>query len=240
MFGRSLHLNLLPNSYSDCFCSFHMVGVSTPQWEALERWSPTLFLIAGVVLVVYATFNGIVAFTDVTSRTVKDVTGPAGFVFGFVGLLGLYPTIAGRSPRLARAGAVSAVLGAVGFSTITLQGLARLAGVEPPAWLGIFVLVAAIGMVSGFLSFGAGTLRTDVHSRALGLLLLAPATIFAVMVTQAVLFAQWGLFSETTMAWSAFTISGGQALAYLVIGYSLRTGLTTAEREVPSGDVTAS
>lgn len=217
-----------------------MVVGNSPHWESLERWSSMAFLLAGLLLVVYATLNGIAAVTDVTRETVENVVGPVGFVLGFVGLLGLSPSLADRSPKLTRAGAVFAALGAVGFSVIALQGLARLAGGEPPTWLGVFVLLAATGMLLGFPTFGAVSVRTDVHSRTLGLLLVAPATIFAVMLSQAVLFTQWGLFSETIVAWSAVVISTGQALAHLAIGYSLRTGLAPTEREAPVTDVPAS
>lgn len=188
----------------------------------------------------YAALNGVAAVTDVAYEPVENVVGPAGFALGFVGLVGLYPGLAELSPKLARIGAVSAALGAVGFSVIALGGIVQLAGTEPPGWLTFFVLLAAIGMIVGYLTSSVASLRADDRSRTVGLLLVLPAGVFAVMVTQAVLFVQYGLFSETTMAWSAVAISGGQAVAHLAIGYTLRTGLVPTDTEVRPGDVIAS
>lgn len=216
-----------------------MGSASAWQVESLERWSPTLFLVAGVLLVGYATLNGVAAFTDVAYPTVEDVVGPAGFALGFLGLLGLYPTFAEESPRLARAGAVGAALGAVGFSAITLGGLVVLAGGESPSWTAVSVLLATIGMIAGYLSFAVASARVELQPRTVGYLLSVPAVVFAVMLSQAILFARFGLFSGTTMAWSAFAISSGQAVAHVSIGYSLRRRITPNEREVPSADVTA-
>ncbi len=216
-----------------------MVEVSTRRWRSLERWSPTSFLLAGALLVGYAALNGIAAGTDAAFETVADVVGPAGLLLGLVGLLGLYPGLADRRPRLARAGAGGAALGAVGFSAITLGGLGALVGVEPPGWLAGFVLPAALGMIPGYLAFGVARLRAGARSPAAGRLLLAPAVVFAAMLSQAVLFVRFGLFSETAMAWSAVAISGGQAVAHLAIGYRLRAGRVPTGLEVRSGDATA-
>lgn len=188
----------------------------------------------------YAALNGVAAATDVAYEPVEDVVGPAGFALGFVGLVGLYPGLAERSCKLARTGAVCAALGAVGFSAIALGGLVQIAGAEPPGWLTSFVLLAAIGMITGYLSSGVASLRVDDRSRTVGILLLLPAGVFAVMLSQAVLFVRFGVFSETTMAWSAVAISGGQAVAHLAIGYTLRTGTVPADEEIRPGDAIAS
>lgn len=217
-----------------------MVQVSTHRRESIERRSPILFLVAGSLLVGYALLNGIAAFTDVAYETVEDVVGPAGLLLGLVSLLGLYPGLADRSPVAARVGALCAALGALSFSAITVQGLAVLAGMEPSGWLAFSILPATIGMIGGYLSFGVACFRTGGRSRTVGVLLVVPATVFAAMLSQAVLFVQFGLFSETVMTWSAVAISGGQALAHLAIGYALRTRVRSTERGVRSGDVAAS
>lgn len=217
-----------------------MGDASTRRRKSLERLSPTLFLVAGALLVAYAVLNGVAAAAGIAHEPVEDVVGPAGFALGFVGLVGLYPGLAERSPKLARTGAVSAALGAVGFSAIALGGLVQIAGAGPPGWLTSFVLLAAIGMIGGYLSAGVASLRSDDRSPTVGVLLLLPAGVFAVMLSQAVLFVRFGAFTETAMAWSAVAISGGQALAHLAIGYTLRTGTVPADEEIRSGDVTAS
>lgn len=215
-----------------------MGRLNIPQWELLERRSPTLFLSAGILLLGYAALNGLVAFTDMAYVTIEDVVGPAGFVLGFVGLLGLYPGLVDRNPTLARVGAVCASLGAAGFSVITLHGLAVLAGVESTSVPGILLLLVAIGMIPGYVSFGVVTRRSSVAGRTVGLLLFLPAVVFAAMLSQPFVYAHFGMFSETTMAWSNFGISSSQALAHLAIGYKLLVMRSPDELYSPSADVT--
>lgn len=213
----------------------------TPYWKSLEQWSEILFLIAGGLLVSYATLNGLAAFTDVAYPAVEDVLGPAGFVVGFLGLLGVYRVFVDRTPWLTRIGTVFAIFGVTGFAAITVQSFGQLAGFvsgTPSVWFPVALLLGAIGMILGFTSCGVASLRAGVHSTRVGILLVAPATIFALMLSQAVLFAQFGLFSETTMQLSAFLISSGQAVVHLSIGYSLRLNGAPTDRTVPASDVT--
>lgn len=72
-----------------------MEGAGTSRLHSLERWSPTLFLAAGGILVIYAMFNGLWAITDMaTEQNGLEL----GYVVGFIGLLGLYPAMVTRSP----------------------------------------------------------------------------------------------------------------------------------------------
>lgn len=213
----------------------------TSHWELLERRSETLFLVAGGLLVGYTTLNGLTAFTDVASPMVEDVLGPVAFAVGFLGLLGIYRALFDRTPRLARAGAVFAVLGGVGFGAIALQSLGQLTGLvsaHPPAWFPVVLLLGATGTILGFPLCGVAVLRTGVHSRTVGTLLMAPTVIFALMLSQAALFAQFGLFSESTMQLSAFLISSGQAVAYLSVGYALSLSSVRTDCTVAGSDVT--
>ena len=212
-----------------------MVQVSTQQFRALEKQTPALFLTAGGLLVVYSILNGMEAFFDIAYPTVQDIFGPAGFVFGFIGLLTLYSILSDRHPLLSRVGGVSVTLGVVGFSAIVMVHIGVLAGIvsmESAAWTAVLIILAAIGMLPGFLSFAVATLQTDAYPRSVGLFLLAPPVIFATMVA--------GASVGYTPAWSAVVISGGQAVAHLAIGYTLRDSPTPTSREVSSTEVTAS
>lgn len=213
-----------------------MATANEGRWEILGRGSPTLYLVAGMLLVGYAALNGIAAFTDVAYVAVEDVVGPAGLLLGFVGLIGLYPEFADRSPVLARIGAVCVSLGAVGFSIITVFGLAALAGVQSGSVPVIMLLLVAVGMIPGYLSFSLASLRAREQLRV-GALLLVPAVVFTAMLSQPFVYGAVGLFSETTMAWSNFAISSGQAGAHLAIAYALRVGGSADEREAPSAGV---
>lgn len=211
-----------------------MMQVNIQHSEALEKRTPTLFLAAGGLLVVYGILNGMEAFLDMGYSSVQNVFGPAGFVLGFIGLLTLYWVLDERHPILTRIGAVSVILGVIGFSAIVVVNVGVLAGivsVEPSTWTAIFVILSAIGMLPGFLSFAVAALQTDVYPRSVGLLLLAPPIIFATMVV--------GASVGYTPAWSAFVISGGQAVAHLAIGHTLRNSLPPISREVSATEVTA-
>lgn len=208
----------------------------TPQWGWLERRSPALFLAAGVLLVGYAARNGIVATTGAAGAPGSDVLGPAGFVLGFVGLLGLYPALVDRRPALARVGAGCATLGAVGFAAITLHGLAAIAGVASPSVPGGLLLAVAVGMLAGYPSFAAATRRGADGARTVGLLLVLPAVVFGAMLSQPFVYGALGVFSESTMAWSNVGISSAQALAHLAIGYTLRARRTPTVRDDPVAD----
>lgn len=185
--------------------------------QRLEGKSPTLFLVAAALLILFAVTKGIEA---VTGSSPTDVFGPAGYTVAFVALLGMYPALAGRTPRLARVGGVVAVVGVVGWAAVTALTLAALAGVLPPpeeagALGGAVLAPAGLGMLAGYLLFGVATLRSGAHPRALGLLLLAPAVIFAAVFA---VFAPLG-YGET---WGPFLAASAQAVVHLAIGLLLR------------------
>ncbi len=215
-----------------------MGRITILQWESLERRSPTLFLAAGALLVGYAALTGLVAATGVAETPVENVLGPAGLGLGLLGLLGLYPGLVDRSPRLARVGAACAGLGAASFAVITAQGVAVLAGVEPPGLPGVLLLLIAVGMIPGYLSIGVATRRVAGGGRPVGLLLLIPGVVFAAMLSQPFVYGALGILSEATMAWSNFGISSAQAVAHLAIGYALRGRVARDARTVPAADAT--
>jgi len=205
-----------------------MAPISTKHWKLLEAQSGTLFLVAGALVVVYAGLHGIEAATDMV---LEPNPFEFGYVVGFLGLLGLYPTLADDNPWLARAGAVAAVLGMIGLSAFTVLHLAELAGVVAragPPWLGIFIPLPLIGFVVGYLAFGVASLRTDAYARLVGLLLLAPGIIVIVMIVQ--ILAGW------TSQLQAFVISAGEAMAHLAIGVTLRTRSSATDSEGLSTD----
>lgn len=210
-----------------------MRGRTTGQWELLEEKRSILFLVAGVVLIVYVALLGYQAFID-SSMNFHDneaaVVGPAGFLLGALGLLGFYPTLAGRSPKLAGAGAVFAVLGILGWFVITATGLANLMGVSSPEWLQVLGLGAFLEMLVGFPLVGIASLRTDIYSQILSSLLLAPAIIFAAMIVSGALTGGSGP--------GAVLVSSGLTLVHLGIGYHLRTWESATIRGEAPSDMT--
>lgn len=150
-------------------------------WKTLERWSPWLFLTAGLLLAVYALLNGLEASTDMTFEQ-KGLE--VAYVLGFLGLLGLYPKTVDRRPWLVRVGAIAAGLGVIAFSVFTLNNVAEFAGLvsgDPPGW-SIFAMMAAVGFILGYFAFAAAVLRSNSLPKIIGLVLLVPPIVIVFMI----------------------------------------------------------
>lgn len=190
--------------------------------DVLEERSPSLFLVGGAVLVFYGACNGIEAFTDVA---VPANIFESGYVFAFLGLLGLYPTLADEGHRLARAGAGAATVGLVGVSLVSLRSFGHLAGLvsEYPAGWSAIILLVLVGFIGGYLALGLVALRSEAYSTTVGLVLTAPGVIVVLML----LHIAAGLDSSA----SVFVVSSGQAMAHLAIGETLRRQSSRPEEE---------
>lgn len=196
----------------------------------LEGRVATLFVVAGGLFVVFAAFHGVEAFTNRSAP--KDVFGPAGFAFAFAGLLGLSRELVDRSPWLSRFGAIFATLGvtAAAITSVWHVGL-WVFPTATPAYVTALSIGMVLGQFLGYTSFGLAGLRTGVHSRSTGLLLLAVPAILAVMIgTVAAGYATSG---------SAVVLGSAQALVHVVIGISLRAEGVPADRTKPSAEPTA-
>lgn len=200
--------------------------------EAIEGRTATLFLVAGGLLAVFAALWGVEAFTQRAAP--QDIFGPAGLAVAFLGLLGLYPSIADRSPWLARVGAVTATIGVVG-ATVTSGWYVGVAGgvfpTEPPAYIAAFAIGILVGGFLAFPSFGAATLRSDAHSRTLGLLLLAPPVILGTMTVAVAVTGGPAIVG--------FIAGSAQAIAHLSIGYALRVENARSSRTTSTADPAA-
>jgi hypothetical protein len=146
-----------------------------------------------------------------------------------LGLLGVYPRLADRSRWLSRAGAVFAGIGVVVFATMAVTVLLYYAGIPAGEYGNVgqfFIPGVLVGSVLGFVSFSFASLRTGVHSRTFGILLLVPAVL---VVTNILRFVA-GLESTTI----TLGIVIADASAMLAIGYLLRNEGVAVERAKPS------
>lgn len=211
-------------------------------WDRLERWRTTAFLVAGVWLLAFVSYNGLQVVTDVEqSSFVNTLTTAPALFLGHLGLLGFHRELRERVPRNARAGAVVAVLAATSALALLTAALvqALLLG-GPPAdggptvlmmvgfltWLAMMVLTAL-----SYVLFGVASLRTDVHATAVGVVLLGPAAVFAVNLLSPV------AVGTSRPMWVVFVISAMQAGAHLAVGLVLRTGVGSTGPTEPAGEV---
>lgn len=202
----------------------------TRYWESLERWSPTLFLVGGGLVVGHAAVRGIEAFT--ATAPPPDVFGPPGYLLALLGVLGLYPALVERTPRVARLAAVVALVplvGWVGLSAVSFAAAAGVSVVQAPEGLGGLFVAHIVGVVLTYVLFGLASLRAGVHSRSIGLLLLMPPVLMGGMLAGAAVMGYSAI--------GAFVIGGAQALVHLTIGGVLRGNPT--ETQAPAGDVMA-
>lgn len=198
-------------------------------WDSVEQWSPTLFLVGGALLVGHAAVKGIKAFTDLAPP--PDVFVTTGHLIALVGLVGLYPVLVDRTPRVARAAVAVAVVPIVGWGVMTVARLLAVAGtvsslnhVLPGA---LIVLVVGSTILTYGL-FGAATLRAGEDSRIVGILVLAPAALFIMLLVDAA--------TTGASALDGVFIGGGLALSMMALGYRLRTWDHRTAHAAPNGD----
>lgn len=208
-----------------------MAGVTDPHWNSVERWSPTLFLAGGGLLVAHAGLLGVQMFSTLT--TPPDVFGPSGHLLALAGLFGLYPAIAHRTPWLARTAVAGAGVALLSWTVMTVGRFLAAAGIVTSVsdvLPGAFVLILFGSTILTYVLFGVATLRVGDDSR-IGLIVLAPATLIVVGLVNAATTGVTGI--EGTV------IAGGLALSVLALGYTLRTLERPADGDVTAGDVTA-
>lgn len=199
-------------------------------WSALEQWSPTLFLIGGAGVVTHAALMGIEAFT--TLPTPPDVFVTTGHLIALIGLLGLYPRLVNRTPRLTRLAGIVGIGATAGWSVMTLGKFGVLVGVWESlnsAFPGVFFIILLGSSILTYCLFGLASLRSGLGSRTVGLLVLAPGVFMTVLLVDSAL---TGL-----SALDGFLIGGGIAISMLTLGFKLRTLPERNDTSPPTGVV---
>lgn len=210
-----------------------MVGVDTRQWNSLEQWTGTAFLVGGVIFVA----DAVLLATNVGLGTERWMTlgqafVGAGWTAAFVGLLGLYPSLADRNRWLTRIGAAFAVVGGITMAVMAITSIGYFTGILS-GQLGdvtmYFLPGVFVGIVFGFGSFGVASLRTTVFSRHVEpLFLLLVATFLFNLGT--------GIAGFNPLL-KVLGVVCVLALVMLTIGYLFRTGRAVASPEHVVNDV---
>jgi len=194
--------------------------------EALEGKASALFLVAGGIMVVFAANTYLKTFAGTSYPVVQGVVAPSGFLLGVVGLFGLYPALADRTPGLTRVAAAAALVTTAGWSVIVAMGVGKAAGVlsEPGGPLAIVPLVVIVSMILTFGLFGVTSLHTGVYPWIVGALLLVESAMFLVLLLR--------------VAPYLLLIDIGHVLAYLGVGVTLRTTGVPSDSAEPAPDST--
>lgn len=151
------------------------------------------------------------------------------------GLLGLYPRLADRSPRLARAGGIATVVAGGGLLVTVAWSVggdvlsAAMQGDVPasPPEIVFVSLIAALALAAAL--FGVAGLRAGGPWRRVGRFLLGYAATYVALVAA-------GIALTAVPNWLYFAIYGGQPVALLVTGSALRRGLTPTDHDLPTDE----
>lgn len=206
--------------------------------RTVERLSPTLFRLAGSLLLLLLVVGAAVRFSAVAiPRTAFWPLFPLAIALALGGLVGLYPRVARSARWSARVGGGLGALGVV----LLLGGLSVLLMVSPPGpypgslgvlgapfFLGLLVSVPATGL------YGLSGLRTGSLSRRIGALLLLVALLqLGELVGAQLLFASAGT-ATPSLVFLVFEIVvyGAIATALVAVGSSLRGDVAATEGSV--------
>lgn len=183
-----------------------------------------LFLVAGMAMIVFAANTYLKTFAGTSSPVIQGVIGPSGFLVGVVGLFGLYPRLADRTRMLARGAAGIALIAAVGWVVIIVNGIGETLGVlsQPSGPLAVIPLVVIGTMILGYGLFGATTLYTGAHSWLVGALLGLESAMFLVLILD--------------LAPYLLLIDIGHIVAYLGIAITLWTTDVPSDNTEPAPD----
>lgn len=215
--------------YTACLCIRNMVSTFTSCWRSLEQWSPRLFVLASVFLLVGAANSGLAflhngyAFNDWLGLVLE-----LGRLTALLGAAGLSVQVARRDARLGNLSRLVASLAVVFVTTLITLAALETAGVLADP-IGVIGLVAYVLSVGAFLTVGIGIVRTSTHSQWVGGLLLA--NVVALLV---VFFGR--LFVPLNLL--AAVVPGVQVLLYLGIGYVLRGRSVPIRQTTPATDMT--
>lgn len=216
-----------------------MINRGTIPWGTLTRWRGKAFLGAGGLLLASPVAKGLVLITgDPLPEVTIAVLVFSGLLAALGGLLGFYPEQTDHLPRLALAGLVSTVTAAavtigVFLWVIGTRVLAAMSYVAIPVTPPEYVFVSLVlAMSVAFSVVGTACLRTAIPSRSVGLLLLALALPWAVLL------GAGAVYGPHLPAWLSLSTYGAIPLGLLATGYGIRRNTPMAEREPFSADAT--
>jgi ABC-type multidrug transport system permease subunit len=176
----------------------------------------------------HAALLGVQAFSNLP--TPPDVLGPAGHLAALVGLLGMYPLLAARTPTAARTAGVVVAVALASWAVLTVTRLLAVAGVAAPASdvlpAPLFMLLFA-STILAYALFGGATVRAEVGSPTVGLLVLAPGALLAVVLVASAI--------TGASALAGFVVGSGLALSILALGYTLRARDRVTDHGAPTG-----
>lgn len=196
-------------------------------WESLEQWTPRLFVLAGIILLVAAVNYAVTFLVDsIEFNAWIGLTVIIGRVVSLLGVAGLSVWIVSRKPRQGKMSRVVVSLAIIITTGLLVSAVLRNLGFEPPLTPVLGLGTVALSIVT-YALFGALLLRSDTASPLLGSLLLVAvvALLFALFGRIALPLGVVGIIAE-----------GVLFLAHIAMGYHLRTGPEPEDQVEPAPD----
>lgn len=196
-------------------------------WVKLDQWSPWLFVLAAVFLVVGAANSGLAylnngyAFNEWLGLVLE-----LGRLAALLGAAGLSVQVAKQRAWLGNLSRTIATLAVVFVTVLLALATLEVAGLLTDP-IGVVGLVAYVLSVGTFLAVGLAVVRTGAHSRWIGGLLLVN-----VVALLAVFFGR--LFVPLDLV--ATVVPGVQVLLYLGVGFDLRGQSALTRQRAPATD----
>lgn len=190
----------------------------------LEARRVPLFVVAGLVLSVFAVNSWLIAHAGTSYEALQSIAGPTGFLFGSLGVLGLYRTLIDRTPRLGKIGAAIAMIAAVGWFIITVLGVVEVTGLVSVPSVGPIAIVVFLSILVSYSIAGLSIIRFDTHPTLTGVFVLVPAAMFIVLM------ARLG---------SPFVIDTGHTIGHIGVALTLWSQGTTTGRTDTAPDAPA-
>lgn len=208
-------------------------------WNSLEKWSATVFLIAGGLALFGTVLSVVGELMSVSVQAPSSLAVFTGVVLSFVALLGFYPRLASQAPRLAQVGVLLIVSPLLFSFVLLIWHSPELVGVHVPTLLAFlpspvlvyeaFFVLSAIGITI----FSIGSLSTDVSTPVVSGLLFALAASWFFLIGAA------SVYGFPIPNWVANVQGGLMGLALVAIGYLLRIETAPIDGADPASDTTA-
>lgn len=185
-------------------------------WDLLEQWSSTALLMAGGLYGVDTVFMALDLLTDVSlSGGVFVVLFVSALILTLVAILGFYPSLTERCPRLARISMVP--LACAGVLLPLTFGWAIIASLLnrslPPGSLAALIISL---IFLGLILFGVASALSQAPSRFSGVLVLGLVAIWGAWFAG---FAVWG--PHHLPGWWSPMFSAGTSITILILGFTL-------------------
>lgn len=195
-------------------------------WQSLEKWDAIVFLVAGVLLLVATINEGLIWAANMEMPELLEFAGFLGMFISYLGLLGLYPRLAGRTSELARVGLGLLLLP---VAVILIEVIFMAVGVGPQ--FGRTIALGAFGLFAlGVALFGGIFFRIEVLPETIGGFLVIYAIGWIVLLGGVLLYGAPPPGGVIVIA------TGFMAVALLAIGYILQTEISPGDRSESAFD----